>query len=529
MKKICYFIITLLVGIFLISCEKSHEHSYSETFVEATCEEKGYIEYKCECGDSFKDNFIDEKGHSFNEWIVVKEATELEEGLKERACSCGEKETLTIDKLEHSHNFGEWVITKEATDLEVGLKERVCLCGEKESLTIDKLDHEHSYISGKCACGDELQLINVTLNIDDTIDVINVYVNEKVQKPVEPLKEKYIFDGWYLDSEYNNKYDFENVVTEDITLYAKFIYNYVTVSYPNLDKSLYPTTEVEIGSTYVLPEVLPLDGFIFIGWFYDNKYINKIEGDSFVVDGNTSNITIYPGYKEYIKINNIITEVPGDDKIIKVENAETNEINSRKVGVYYSTPKYYGLTDFINDDIKVTIKLKNSKNDQVAALKIHTEDSNVKVLINGEYVSSSNGEFIIDNTSGNNDEVVFYVKLNKSVLTIIKIIDFKVNGEWQEYQLSNNELYLFRLDNSYFVWNIAKLDESNEYAVYIDTPDQLGKKFTLNGKEITCKYNLDKTLYHYVITEGGKAIYSASFYYNSYEITMTISREIVIE
>ena len=38
----------------------------------------------------------------------------------------------------------------------------------------------------------------------------------------------------------------------------------------------------------------------------DNKYINKIEGDSFVVDGNTSNITIYPGYKEYIKINNII-------------------------------------------------------------------------------------------------------------------------------------------------------------------------------------------------------------------------------
>lgn len=93
----------------------------------------------------------------------------------------------------------------------------------------------------------------------------------------------------------------------------------------------------------------------------------------------------------------------------------------------------------------------------------------------------------------------------------IKLLIDKSSG-WQEDQLSDNILYLFRLDNSHFEWNIVKLDDSNEYAVYINTPDELGNKFTLNGKEITCKYNLDKTLYHYVITEGGKAIYSASFY-----------------
>ena len=33
----------------------------------------------------------------------------------------------------HAHNYGEWETTKEATKVEDGLKERVCTCGEKET------------------------------------------------------------------------------------------------------------------------------------------------------------------------------------------------------------------------------------------------------------------------------------------------------------------------------------------------------------------------------------------------------------
>ena len=78
--------------------------------------------------------------HEFGEWVVVKEATEAEEGLKERTCECGEKESEKIDKLAHTHEFGEWVVVKEATETEEGLKERTCSCGEKQSETIAKLD-----------------------------------------------------------------------------------------------------------------------------------------------------------------------------------------------------------------------------------------------------------------------------------------------------------------------------------------------------------------------------------------------------
>ena len=93
--------------------------------------------------------------HEFGEWVVVKEATEVEEGLKERTCECGEKESQKIDKLAHTHNFGEWVVVKEATEQEEGLRENTCECGEKESEEIAKLEHVHNYVDGKCSCGAE--------------------------------------------------------------------------------------------------------------------------------------------------------------------------------------------------------------------------------------------------------------------------------------------------------------------------------------------------------------------------------------
>ena len=47
--------------------------------------------------------------------------------------------------------------------------------------------------------------------------------NHKIHKPDDPTKDGYNFDGWYLDTEYNTKFDFENSkATENTILYAKF-------------------------------------------------------------------------------------------------------------------------------------------------------------------------------------------------------------------------------------------------------------------------------------------------------------------
>ena len=85
--------------------------------------------------------------HSWGEYTTVKDATCIENGVKERVCSgCGEKETVTTDKTDH--NFGGWIAEVPATCTEDGVKgHKDCsVChkhfdadgNEIEDLTIEK-------------------------------------------------------------------------------------------------------------------------------------------------------------------------------------------------------------------------------------------------------------------------------------------------------------------------------------------------------------------------------------------------------
>lgn len=86
---------------FEILGETQHKHSYATSFVEPTCTDNGYTIYSCSCGESYTGDYVASTGHSYGEWIVVKEATTNSEGEETRTCSlCGETETRTIPKLD---------------------------------------------------------------------------------------------------------------------------------------------------------------------------------------------------------------------------------------------------------------------------------------------------------------------------------------------------------------------------------------------------------------------------------------------
>lgn len=91
-------------------------HALSKTESKAaTCTEDGNSDYyTCStCSKFFSDEkgteeiekdswIIAASGHSFGEWIVIKDASENEDGMKERICSvCGEKEQETLPKKSH--------------------------------------------------------------------------------------------------------------------------------------------------------------------------------------------------------------------------------------------------------------------------------------------------------------------------------------------------------------------------------------------------------------------------------------------
>lgn len=51
----------------------------------------------------------------------------------------------------------------------------------------------------------------------------SVIINTTAKEPAAPTKEDFVFDGWYTDQKFTNKYDFSTKVTRTITLYAKWI------------------------------------------------------------------------------------------------------------------------------------------------------------------------------------------------------------------------------------------------------------------------------------------------------------------
>lgn len=78
-----------------------NEHDYVAVVTPPNCTEKGYTTYTCRnCGYSYRGNEVDELGHTWGAWKVIKEATTIETGIKERVCErCDDKETAVISMI----------------------------------------------------------------------------------------------------------------------------------------------------------------------------------------------------------------------------------------------------------------------------------------------------------------------------------------------------------------------------------------------------------------------------------------------
>ena len=175
--KILTIFCAILVIIICSDC--SHTHKYSEEKINPTCTDKGYTIYTCECGNEYKDKFIEPFGHTFSTWKIIHEASYDEVGIKERNCEkCDYKEEEIIPLIIHVHNykqevilptcknegytvylcecgdtynddfipkklhsFLEWNIIKESSIEEEGMKERICsVCLEVEEEIIPKIE-----------------------------------------------------------------------------------------------------------------------------------------------------------------------------------------------------------------------------------------------------------------------------------------------------------------------------------------------------------------------------------------------------
>ena len=149
-------------------------------------------------------------------------------------------------------------------------------------------------------------------------------------------------------------------------------------------------------------------------------------------------------------------------------------------------------------EFSFTVTLNNPKAEAIDAIEISCDDPNGQIKVDGEYkniqyMENSKGikTRIVNWSQEDPYEKTFYIRSKTQMdVSSLKIIDIKVNGEWQRQELKNDELKIYKMDDNdltwQFVnntfngykWNFKKSDKITDLIVYADDeqiyPDKNG-------------------------------------------------------
>ncbi|WPK10276.1 InlB B-repeat-containing protein [Lysinibacillus louembei] len=134
-------------------------------------------------------------------------------------------------------------------------------------------------------------LVSYETNGGTTVDTATVLYGGKVTKPANPTNMGYTFVGWYTENTFNNEWNFAtDVVTGNITLYAKWSANPYTVTFETNGGTTVDTATVLYGGKITKPANPTNMGYTFVGWYTENTFNNEW---NFATDVVTGNITLY--------------------------------------------------------------------------------------------------------------------------------------------------------------------------------------------------------------------------------------------
>ena len=175
------------------------------------------------------------------------------------------------------------------------------------------------------------------------IENIEVVLEHQIDIPLEPIKEDYIFFGWFSDIDLTSIYDFEGIVYSDMTLYAKWEYDGIVEPDSDIDLSSLPYSEyldeanpvitivvdgIGIMTLELFPSVAPntVNNFIMYienGDFAGNSFHRVIE--NFMIQGGNTFSTTCPINGDFIA-NGFNNDLSHDRGVISM--ARTSVMNS---------------------------------------------------------------------------------------------------------------------------------------------------------------------------------------------------------
>lgn len=218
-------------------------------------------------------------------------------------------------------------------------------------------------------------------------DSLNTFVNENetLVKPVDPIKDGYTFDGWYLN---NELFDFNSIVTNDISLDAKFsVINY-SINYELEDGTFVGDVQTSYNvENYSELNVPSKDGYIFL-YFVDAK------GD--IVESLENRFEDLYLTAIYEKIEKVVTFELGSYQVVKYFDKGTvlqNELFELIDGLIYDAR--FDFEEFtVSDDVNIL-----ASEYIIYEIELQTEDN---VLL-ADFLE---GHYIYKNVIDNSDNVV---------------------------------------------------------------------------------------------------------------------------
>ena len=166
----------------------------------------------------------------------------------------------------------------------------------------------------------------ITFNSNDGTSVApqNVNAGEKLTEPTPaPTKAGFTFDGWYEDSTFSTKFNFDTPITDNMTLYAKWTENKYTLTFDANGGTGTMADVTDVSGEYTLPA----NGFTapagkqFKAWSVGG--VEKAVGDKITVTANTTVTAVWEAIEYNVTVTGGTASVGAGTPITKATMGTT--------------------------------------------------------------------------------------------------------------------------------------------------------------------------------------------------------------
>ncbi|MBS4174270.1 InlB B-repeat-containing protein [Bacillus sp. FJAT-49736] len=201
--------------------------------------------------------------------------------------------------------------------------------------------------------------VSFNTNQGSDIPSISVKENGTVTKPTDPVKEGYTFDGWYTDINFLSAYDFNQEVTSNLNLVAKWKINNYTVTFDSNGGSTVTNKIAEYNTKISAPEVPTRTGYSFVNWFKDREFTQVWK---FNTDKVTNDTTLYAKWEKQSYTVHFDTNGGSNvtDETVEYHEKATKPTDPVKEGYtfdgWYTDINFLSVYDF-NQEVTSTLNL----------------------------------------------------------------------------------------------------------------------------------------------------------------------------